>query len=113
MAKKAPVTRSAPRRGTCTVCKEKIVLYLRDGLDIVLDAQPINLRGEAASLLAGHQTWHWIEGRMHRRSEPYIRLEPHPMLGTIHRLHHCGEIVADEHKFVPRKPDYDSDIPPF
>jgi hypothetical protein len=77
-----------------------------------MDATPLSLLGEAAALIAGYQTYHWFESRLYRRCAPTIRLEPRPLIGTIHRTHRCGVAVDPTHEFVPRE-IYDGDEPPF
>lgn len=100
------------RDGTCRSCRGDIVVIRHDGLEVALDADPLNPLGETAALLAGLRTFHRCAPHVLRRSAPLIHMEPRPLSGTIHRTHPCGIPVAPV--FVAEVSKiYDGDEPPF
>ncbi len=117
MARKAKYSppaawRRSPKNGVCTNCRADVLVCLYDGFDVIWDKPALSLAGEAAALLAGHDTYHWAGSGVHKRSAAHIHLEPRPLMGTVHRSHRCGDAIQDGHKKMP-KPVNDSDDPGF
>src|SRR6266536_3576919 len=81
--------RPAPKHGTCSECKQKILEGLHNALPRRWDPQDLSLPGEIQALMLGLSTWWMVGPNAYRRSTFVIERSPLGFGGSIHRDHSC------------------------
>ena len=107
------------KRRLCRRCSSPVIIGLDDhGLDVELDATPLNLMGEAFAVIGGRRTWLYTVGNRRTPRELWKRTPHHigkdPGSGTLHAEHICGvSIPAAWTQSLPQpsEPGTDTEVP--
>ena len=107
------------RHRNCHRCHTPILIGVDDhGVDVELDATPLNLTGEALAIIGGWRTWLYTIGNRRIPRELWKRTPHHigsdPGSGTLHTTHICGQPIPaawTQPLPAPPQPTTDTEVP--